>query len=114
MRTVGASYIYRQSPGAEKVGGLELRLRRRAGDAGVIDVAADAWLDPGVDADVAPYAAEARRGIETAAAEAGVDLAEFDIAMARFALHPVDSRPQAYFNAARYAFRAAYDAWRRP
>jgi L-alanine-DL-glutamate epimerase-like enolase superfamily enzyme len=115
-RSVGSSYCFDQSPGAERLGGLAVTLRWRGGDKGTVTTKPTSYFRDEADLDellVVGLAEVAEEGVREAAAEMGVDLNELDVTLSEFLYHDVDSSPQIYRHAAGSAFRAAFDAWQR-
>jgi hypothetical protein len=113
-RSIGASYLIRQSPGGERIGGLRVTIEPAAGNAGTIKHEATDWLNGQPlerPHDIGPLVSEAVRGIREVARQCNVLLDEFDVVLSHFLVHPVDSRAKCYYQAAKSAFRSALEAW---
>jgi hypothetical protein len=114
MKTaIGASYCVDRTPGGERVGGLMVKLQRRTGDAGKIEIIPTDWRTGEPLAGIDVFIKEVERGLFDAAKETGADLKELDVQLTDFVYHDVDSWGGCYYGAARSAFRSAWDAWRR-
>ncbi len=112
MRSIGCSYLFRQTPGSERVGGLQVTVKPRRGAVGVIDVTLTDYRtkEPlvGLDDEIVQSAIS---GIHDVANQYGVPLSDFDVQLSDFLFHDVDSHPRIYHQAAKSAFRAALEAW---
>jgi hypothetical protein len=114
MRSIGASYLIRQSPGSERIGGLRVTIRRRSRDAGSISVEPTDWRTGEkleFADEIGPFASEAIRGVREVAERYGIRLDEFDVVLSHFVYHPVDSAPFCYYQTGKSAFRSALEAW---
>jgi hypothetical protein len=113
--SVGASYLVRQAPGSERIGGLRVTVRQPPGNAGTITVDATDWRTGAAlerPAVIEPYVSEAIRVIREVADEYGFRLDEFDVVLSDFVVHPVDSVTRCYYQAGKSAFRSALEAWK--
>lgn len=111
FRAIGSSYLVRQIPGSERLGGLRVTLYPRSDRGGVISVELTDWLTGEPHEDPMPELAEiALQSIRDLATEHAFDLSRLDTKLDRFLFHPVDSAPQCYAQAARSAFRSALEA----
>ena len=111
MYAVGSSYLIRQSPGGERLGGVRIRLSRATGT-GVIEVKLTSWFGGAeINEDIADLVEAAIQGVRDCAQQYGVDLSDYHILLSEFAFHLVDSRPNVFYQTARSAFRSALGAW---
>jgi hypothetical protein len=111
MRSIGASYLIRQSAGSERIGGLRVTLRRPSGEVGNITVEATDWRTGDRIDGIGYLAAEAIKGIREVAEHYGIPLDAFDVVLDHFIYHPADSAPFCYYQAGKSAFRSAIEAW---
>jgi hypothetical protein len=119
MYAIGSSYLIYQAPGAERIGGVTVKIRPRSSSHGSFEVTATDWrTEEPIEADVSFLAAAAADGVKKFAAENAIDLNEWDITVSRFAYHPVDYRVRttetAAYNAAASAFASWWSARLRP
>ena len=112
QRGIGSSYLIRQVAGSERMGGLQVSLRRRADHAGTIKIEPTLWRTGEVSDDslVIGYGKLAASAVEEFAAEYQLDLSPFDITLSHFLCHPLESHPDCYRQAARSALRSALEA----
>ncbi len=111
-KAVGSSYLIRQSPGSERVGGLTITLTRPQQGVGVIRVQPTNYFgQTEITDDMDWMVRAAKQGIQEWAEEHSFDLAHYDLILSAFAYHPVDSRGQVFFIAAKGALQAAVQAW---
>ena len=109
---IGSCYIVKQMPGAERMGGVEVRVRPKSGDVGKLEVDRTDWRTGEVLCDLAELQVEeAVAGVRSLAAEINFPLDDFDITIHRFINHPVDWNPKCVRQAGRSAFRAALEGF---
>ncbi len=108
---VGSCHIMRQAPGAERVGGLEIKICPRRGEAGQIEVRSTDWrTDEPLEESMEIFGDAAIEGIKLVADRYGISLGDFDITLQRFLYHPTDSgQLYCYRQAGRSAFRSAIE-----
>ncbi len=107
-RAIGSSYLIQQSPGAEMVGGLEVKVQHGNGQ---VIIETTLW-HPRKEGDIPQvYINEAVKGVGKYAADNDINLSAFDITLRYFVYHPVDSRPKLYFLAGQNALQSAMNAW---
>lgn len=112
VRAIGASYLFRQSPGSERVGGLQITLHPPSESAGriIVDLSEKGTKAPLKGQE---WMAEAAlQGVQELASEHQIDLSRFDVVLSEFMWHPVDSHSKCYHQAGRSAMRSALEAWR--
>ncbi|MEM7034294.1 MAG: hypothetical protein AAF629_32425 [Chloroflexota bacterium] len=109
---IGSSYLIRQVAGSERMGGLQVTLRRRTDNAGSVSIEPTLWRtgDISEDSIVMGYGKLATSAIEEFITAHGLDLTAFDITLSHFLYHPLDSHPDCYRQAARSALRSALEA----
>ncbi|MDG2389352.1 MAG: hypothetical protein P8M30_08540 [Planctomycetaceae bacterium] len=91
---------------------MELKLTRRASNAGKIDVHKTDWHSGEyLQFEFDLYINAAIEGVQSMADELGVNLGDFDIILQKFLIHEVDSFDLCYKHAGRIAFRAAYESF---
>jgi hypothetical protein len=113
-RAIGSAYLIDQSAGSEHVGGLEVRLSiPRIDHDGRIEIEDTLWRSDEPAGDLGQCSTEAIRGIHDYAARIGLDLAQFDVTLARFIAYDVDSMPKLYYLAAQHALATAINMWER-
>lgn len=111
-KAVGSSYLIRQSPGSERVGGLTITLTRPQGDVGVIRVQPTNYFgQTEITDDMDWMVSAARQGIQEWAEAHAFDLSKYDLTLSAFAYHPVDSHSKVFYIAAKGALQAAVQAW---
>lgn len=112
MYAIGSSYLIRQAPGAERLGGVTVKVRPRGSSCGTLEVLATDWRtgEP-IEDDVSLLAEAADAGVRRFAADYEVDLSEWDITVSRLAYHPVDSSPLTTQIAAYNAIASALASW---
>lgn len=110
---VGSAYLFRQSAGSERLGGLEVTIRPRKGDVGGIVVELTEFSNgESLDEDeLAPYVEAALKGIDEVAKRNRSLSDQFDVQLSKFLYHAVDIHPKCYFQAGKSAYRAALEAW---
>jgi hypothetical protein len=113
MRAVGSAYLFRQTAGSERVGGLQLTIRPKKGAAGTIAATPSDWQtkDLHANANIDRYVEQAIIGIKEVADQETVNLDDVDIELSSFLIHDVDSAPRCYYQAAKSAFRSALEMW---
>ena len=112
MYAVGSAYFMSQSPGAERMGGFRITLRRKQEAVGRITVNPTDFLSSQTDTWIGEFVAkQAIAGITDVAKIQGIELSEFDVELSSFLVHDVDSAPLCYFQAGKSAFRAALEMW---
>ena len=111
FRAIGSSYLIRQLPGSERVGGLRVTLYPRSDNKGTIETQLTDWLTGNPHKYPMPEMADiASQAIVALAKEHSFDQSELDIKLDHFLFHDVDSNPRCYEQAARSAFRAALES----
>jgi hypothetical protein len=112
MHAVGSSYLIRQAAGAERFGGVTVKIRPRTSTKGTITVSATDWrTEEPIDDDVSFLTDAAIEGINRFAKDNGINLDDWDITISRFAYHPVDSSARTTQIAAYNAFASAVGSW---
>jgi hypothetical protein len=115
MRSIGTSYLIRQTPGSERVGGLRVTLRRRSGEVGTLTVETTDWRTEAAiehSRQLDACVVEALRGVREVGDQYGIPMDEFDVVLSHFIYHHTDSAPLCYYQAGKSAFRSALEAWR--
>ena len=111
FRAIGSSYLIRQVPGSERIGGLRVTLFPRSDNNGAISIELTDWQTGGPHEYPMPEMAEvASQAIQELAQENSFDLTQLDIKLDYFLFHPVDSHPRCYVQTARSAFRSALES----
>ncbi len=110
-KSIGASYSLNQTPGAERMGGLQVVIRPKQGDEGTITIRPTERTTGDTLDGLGSYADAALRGIREVAREHDVDLSRFDVILSDWLVHPVDSRASCYYHTGKSAFRSALEAW---
>src|SRR5262245_42912827 len=108
---MGSAYLFRQSPGSERVGGLQVVIRPKRGSIGSITVIPTDWRSEESQCKPDAFVKDAMLGIKELAEKANINLDDLDIDLSRFLLHAVDSYPKCYYQAAKSAFRTAVEMW---
>ena len=111
MRAVGSAYLFRQSPGSERLGGLQVTVRPKRGAKGVIIITPTDWRTEDLHSQIDDYVENALTGIKEVASKADLNLDDVDIELSRFLVHDVDSSPLCYLQAAKSALRSALEMW---
>jgi hypothetical protein len=111
MHATGSAYLFRQVPGSERIGGLQLTVRPKRGPKGVITVSPTDWKTHNVHCQIDDFVERALAGIKEVAAKADLNLNDVDIELSHFLVHDVDSAPICYFQAAKSALRSALEMW---
>lgn len=110
-KAVGSSYLIRQSPGAERMGGLTITLMPAQADVGAIRVQPTNYFDQTEITDDIDWMVDAaKQGIQEWAEAHAFDLSGYDLILSAFAYHPVDSHSKVFYIAAKSALRAAVQA----
>lgn len=113
-RAYGSSYLLRQCPGSERVGGLTAVLAPKEAEVGAVSVKFTGWkTDEAINGDYDWLVEAAVLGANEAAASLNL-LNDFDIELCRFLVHDVDSSPALLRHVAKGAVHAAYEAWTAP
>ena len=113
MYSIGSSYLIRQAPGAEKFGGLTIKLEPRQGNAGTLEVLLTDWrTGVRIEDDVSILTDAAMCGIEEFALEHSIDLNDYDLTLSDLAYHVVDSTTLTFKIAGYNAFASAWELWR--
>jgi hypothetical protein len=115
FRAIGSSYLNRQAPGSERVGGLTVTIHPRSDSDGEFLIELTDWRTGELlefPDEVQPCADAAADGVRALAREISVEIAQFDIKLHLFLYHPVDSSPRIYLQAGRSAFRSALEVMR--
>ncbi|MEM8779110.1 MAG: hypothetical protein AAGF26_09605 [Cyanobacteria bacterium P01_G01_bin.49] len=113
MYAIGSSYLIRQSPGAERIGGVTVRISPRTGSMGTLKAIATDWItEELIDDDIKFLIEGATEGIKRFAAENSFNLDDWDITVTKFAYHPVDSKQRTVQIAAYNAIAVALASWR--
>ena len=112
-RTVGSSYFLQQTPTAERMGGLEVRLAvpSSSNGLGIIRIEHVLWRTGEPYDNLQPWISEALRGIQDYATRKGIELERFDITLSQFLVHPTDSHSHQYYLASQNALASALNAW---
>jgi hypothetical protein len=114
FRAIGSSYLIRQVPGSERLGGLRVTLYPRSDDKGSIEIQLTDWRTGELHESPMPEMADiAVQAIQALADAHAFDLSQLDIKLDHFLFHPVDSDPRCYAQAARSAFKAALESLHR-
>ena len=112
MRAIGSSYLVRQSPSAERYGGVTVEIRPRKATQGTIVALPTDWrTEKPIEDDVAFLTDAAIEGIKKFAKDNDLNLDEWDIAVSRFAYHPIDSSARTTQIAAYNAAASAFASW---
>ncbi|MFK7803311.1 MAG: hypothetical protein AB8G95_16875 [Anaerolineae bacterium] len=114
MYSIGSSYLIRQSPGAERLGGVTIKLWLNQSGTPTRQVVFTDWkLNQPIADDIKTLAIAAEKGIEQFAAEHDIDLTQYSWELSKFAYHPIDSRPSTFQLAGYNAFASAWSTWNR-
>lgn len=111
MRAIGSSYLIRQTPGSERIGGLQVTILSLQNGIGKIEVQTTDWQTrQAIEDDISPFVDAALKGIKDFAKQHSIDLSGCNLVLSNFLYHPIDSFTQCYYQAGRSAFRAALEA----
>lgn len=111
-RAIGSSYVIRQTPGGERLGGLRITLMASAEKGGTVEADPTSFFGGArLEGEVGWILEAARRGVHDYAARHGVDLSGFRVVVSEIAFHPVDSSEHIFYQAAQSALRSALEAW---
>lgn len=112
MHAIGSNYLIRQAAGAERFGGVTVKIRPRTSPCGTIEVSATDWrTEETIDDDVSFLTDAAIDGIKRFASENAIDLDDWGITVSRFAYHPVDSSARTTQIATYNAIASALASW---
>ena len=112
MHAIGSSYLIRQAAGAERFGGVTVRLKPRNGSDGSLEIVPTDWrTDEEIDDDISYLADASIAGIKRFADNNAINLQEWDVTVSKFAYHPVDSGRLTVQIAAYNAFASAWASW---
>ena len=112
MYAIGSSYLVRQAAGAERLGGVTIRLKPRSDSNGTIEASPTDWrTDQEINDDISYLEDAAIAGIRQFAEEHGIRLTEWDITVSKFAYHPSDSGTLTTQIAGYNAFASAWASW---
>lgn len=115
MHAIGSSYLIRQSPGSERIGGVTILIRPRAGSVGTLNIKPTSWFtgDP-IEDDIDFLKSAAIEGLNRFATENAIELNKWDITVSNFAYHPVDSWAKTTQVAAYNAIATWYSTYTHP
>ena len=110
---IASSYLIRQSPGAERIGGATVRIcRRRRGETGALNVQlTDFWKHKPLGPDASFLTGVAQAALATFAESNAVSVDEWDIDIYDFAYHPVDTTDRIMRIAIHNALTSAFSTW---
>ncbi|MFO1019186.1 MAG: hypothetical protein U0903_00580 [Planctomycetales bacterium] len=112
-RAFGSSYVVKQFPKGERVGGVTVTISPRS-SGGKIEVLLTKYHTGELHSqpeDLASSAEAAVEGIRQWAADANVNLDQWDILIDRFFFHDVDSFDKIFHTAAYSAVQGAFATW---
>ncbi len=112
MYAIGSSYLIQQSPGAERFGGLTLKLWPNHSGSPSRNILLSSWTEAQtIREDIRFLTSMAEEGIKQFAAEQQIDLSNYNWELSRFAYHPIDSKPEVFRLAGYNAFASAWATW---
>ena len=112
MYALGSSYLIRQAAGAERFGGVTVKIRPRKSSEGTIAVILkDRRTGELIEDDVSWLADAAIQGVKRFASENSVNLDDWEVEVSDFAYHPTDSAAFTTEIAAYNAIASAIGSW---